>query len=105
VHYLYHRSTTMQEPICYLQDLFTLPTLRGKSIGRSLIEAVYERARAAGATRVYWHQPNGDAPLRSSREPFGIRRLSQGSLSERRSSTFTAQPPNFRPQFGHGPSP
>jgi hypothetical protein len=22
-HYLFHRSTTMIEPVCYLQDLFT----------------------------------------------------------------------------------
>jgi GNAT superfamily N-acetyltransferase len=63
VHYLFHRSTTMLEPICYLQDLFTLATLRGKGIGKALIEAVYERARAAGATRVYWqtHETNQTA--------------------------------------------
>lgn len=55
VHYLFHRSTTMIEPNCYLQDLFTLPATRGQGIGRALISAVYERATAAGASRVYWH--------------------------------------------------
>jgi GNAT superfamily N-acetyltransferase len=55
VHYLYHRSTTMLGPTCYLQDLFTLASERGQGVGRALIEAVYERARAAGAGRVYWH--------------------------------------------------
>jgi GNAT superfamily N-acetyltransferase len=55
VHYLFHRSTTMIQPTCYLQDLFTLEHTRGKGIGRALISAVYERARAAGTTRVYWH--------------------------------------------------
>ena len=45
----------MLGPICYLQDLFTDPALRGKGVGKLLIEAVYERARAAGSTRVYWH--------------------------------------------------
>jgi GNAT superfamily N-acetyltransferase len=54
-HYLFHRSTTMLGPICYLQDLFTDPALRGKGVGKLLIEAVYEKARLAGATRVYWH--------------------------------------------------
>jgi GNAT superfamily N-acetyltransferase len=54
-HYLFHRSTTMLGPICYLQDLFTDPALRGKGVGKQLIEAVYERARLAGSTRVYWH--------------------------------------------------
>jgi len=54
VHYLYHRSTTRLEHICYLQDLFTAPARRGSGIGRALIEAVYARARADGAKRVYW---------------------------------------------------
>jgi GNAT superfamily N-acetyltransferase len=60
VHYLFHRSTTMLGPTCYLQDLFTTEAARGQGIGRALIEAVYERARAAGSTRVYWqtHETN-----------------------------------------------
>ena len=39
-HYLFHRSTTRIELTCYLQDLFTLQSERGKGVGRSLIEAV-----------------------------------------------------------------
>ena len=54
VHYLFHRSTTRLADICYLQDLFTATHLRGRGVGRRLIEAVYEEARAAGCTRVYW---------------------------------------------------
>jgi GNAT superfamily N-acetyltransferase len=54
VHYLYHRSTTRLHDVCYLQDLFTVPELRGLGIGRRLIQAVYEAARAAGCSRVYW---------------------------------------------------
>jgi GNAT superfamily N-acetyltransferase len=40
--------------VCYLQDLFTAPALRGLGIGRRLIDAVYDAARAAGCSRVYW---------------------------------------------------
>jgi GNAT superfamily N-acetyltransferase len=40
VHYLYHRSTTRLRDVCYLQDLFTAPSLRGLGIGRRLILAV-----------------------------------------------------------------
>ncbi len=54
-HFLFHRSTIFIQPTCYLQDLFTVATERGRGIGRSLIEAVYERAKAAAAKRVYWH--------------------------------------------------
>ncbi|WP_445286928.1 GNAT family N-acetyltransferase [Variovorax atrisoli] len=53
-HYLFHRSTTRLEPTCYLQDLFTLPSERGKGVGQQLIEGVYERAKLAGVHRVYW---------------------------------------------------
>ena len=62
-HYLFHRSTTMIEPVCYLQDLFTAETARGKGVGRALIEEVYRRAREAGATRLYWltHETNATA--------------------------------------------
>lgn len=53
-HYLFHRSTTAIGPNCYIQDLFTSEVARGKSVGRALIEAVYECAKAAGSPRVYW---------------------------------------------------
>jgi GNAT superfamily N-acetyltransferase len=55
VHYLFHRSTTMLAPICYLQDLFTGEESRGKGVARALIQAVYLRASEAGCPRVYWH--------------------------------------------------
>lgn len=54
VHYLYHRSTTRLRDVCYLQDLFTAPSVRGLGIGRRLIQAVYSAAREAGCSRVYW---------------------------------------------------
>lgn len=53
-HYLFHRNTAMLGPTCYLQDLFTAQAARGAGVGRALIEAVYERARLSGSTRVYW---------------------------------------------------
>lgn len=63
VHYLFHRSTSMIELNCYLQDLFTIEEARGQGVGRALIEAVYERAREAGCSRVYWqtHETNQTA--------------------------------------------
>ena len=63
VHYLFHRSTWTIGDYCYLQDLFTVPEARGQGAGRALIEAVYDRAAVAGASRIYWltHETNATA--------------------------------------------
>src|ERR1700722_8858033 len=62
-HYIFHRSTIQIGPTCYLQDLFTSAASRGKGVGRALIKGVYEQARLAGSSRVYWltHQTNHTA--------------------------------------------
>ncbi|MBE9537749.1 MAG: GNAT family N-acetyltransferase [Proteobacteria bacterium] len=54
VHYLFHRHGWKLENVCYLQDLFVDKALRGTGAGRALIEAVYEKADAAGCPSVYW---------------------------------------------------
>ncbi|MDP2397002.1 MAG: GNAT family N-acetyltransferase [Burkholderiales bacterium] len=64
VHYLFHRNTAMLAPVCYLQDLFTVVNSRGQGVGRALIEAVYERAQAAGSPRVYWMTQEDNATAR-----------------------------------------
>ncbi|WP_428408855.1 N-acetyltransferase family protein [Hyphococcus sp.] len=64
-HYIFHRSTSMMNHNCYLQDLFTAEAARGKGVARALIEAVYERAKSAGSNRVYWltHETNSMARM------------------------------------------
>ncbi|WP_373889321.1 N-acetyltransferase family protein [Massilia sp. TS11] len=64
-HYLFHRSTTRLQPVCYLQDLFTAPAARGQGCGRALIDAVREAARAAGSSRLYWQTQATNAPARA----------------------------------------
>jgi GNAT superfamily N-acetyltransferase len=63
VHYLFHRSCWTVGDYCYLQDLFVAEGARSLGVGRALILAVEDRARAAGASRVYWltHETNADA--------------------------------------------
>jgi GNAT superfamily N-acetyltransferase len=60
---LFHRSTIQIAPACYLQDLFTSTAARGRGVGRALIDAVYARAVAANAGRLYWqtHESNSTA--------------------------------------------
>jgi GNAT superfamily N-acetyltransferase len=62
-HFLFHRSTTQLGPSCYLQDLYTVESARGRGVARALIDEVYQRAVAAGSPRVYWqtHETNATA--------------------------------------------
>ena len=63
VQYLYHRSCWTIGDYCYLQDLYVASDARGVGAGRALIDAVYEAAQKAGASRVYWntHETNATA--------------------------------------------
>ena len=63
-HYLFHRSTTMINNTCYLQDLFTAPEARGRGVGRALIAAAAEAARAGGSSRLYWLTQENNATAR-----------------------------------------
>lgn len=54
VHYLFHRHCWKIENVCYLQDLYADPSVRGRGVGRALIEAVYDAADANGTPAVYW---------------------------------------------------
>lgn len=54
VHGIYHRSCWTTSNYCYLQDLYVNPDIRGKGVGRKLIEAVYAKAEKDGANRVHW---------------------------------------------------
>ncbi len=64
-HYLFHRSTWLSGPMCYLQDLYTADSARGKGVARALIEAVYQSAEHAGASRVYWNTHEDNATARA----------------------------------------
>jgi GNAT superfamily N-acetyltransferase len=63
VNWITHRSCWTPGDYCYLQDLFAAPDIRGKGIGRALIEAVYAEAKARGCSRVHWltHETNTEA--------------------------------------------
>ena len=64
VQYLYHRSSWTPGNYCYLQDLFVADSARGLGLGRALIEAVYEKAKADGCSRVYWLTQTSNAQAR-----------------------------------------
>ena len=54
VHWIYHPHNWRVEDVIYLQDLYADPSVRGKGIGRALIEHVYDVADQGETPTVYW---------------------------------------------------
>ena len=72
-HYLFHRHGWSIENICYLQDLYADPEVRGQGIGRALIESVYDAADAAGAGQVYWLTQDFNTTARKLYDRIGVK--------------------------------
>ena len=53
-HCLFRPSTWTETDYCYLEDLFVDPNIRGKGIGRALMNKVFELAKEKNSKRVYW---------------------------------------------------
>lgn len=64
-HVIVHPSTWTRGRYAYLEDLFVAKTARGSDVGLRLIEAVYARADALGADKVYWHTQEYNGAARS----------------------------------------
>jgi GNAT superfamily N-acetyltransferase len=63
-HYFFHTATWHNE-VCYLQDLFVDPAVRGRGVARALIEAVAKAARERGADKLYWLTQTHNATARA----------------------------------------
>ncbi len=53
-HCLFRPSTWTKTDYCYLEDLFVDPNIRGKGVGRALMNRVIELAKEKNSKRVYW---------------------------------------------------
>ena len=56
----------------YLEELYVVPPLRGKGIGRALLESAMEAARAAGATHMDLNTGETDTAARALYESSGF---------------------------------
>lgn len=65
VNYVLHANTWTDRPVCYLEDLFVDPQVRGQGAGRAMIEAVIDLAKTQGWYRVYWQTKQGNATARA----------------------------------------
>ena len=71
-HYIYHAHNWRLEKVCYLQDLYTDPAVRGTGVGRKLIEAVYAAADTDGCPSVYWMTQDFNVQARQLYDRIGV---------------------------------
>lgn len=57
-------STWVKTPDCYLEDLFIDAGIRGKGIGRALIDDLISICKEKGWSRLYWHTNQDNAQAR-----------------------------------------
>jgi ribosomal protein S18 acetylase RimI-like enzyme len=63
------------KPEAYLQELYVVPPLRGRGIGRALLEATMDAAREAGATGIDLNTGETDTAARALYESSGFTNL------------------------------
>jgi ribosomal protein S18 acetylase RimI-like enzyme len=63
------------KPEAYLQELYVVPALRARGIGRALLEATMAAARAAGATGIDLNTGQTDSAARALYESCGFTNL------------------------------
>lgn len=69
--------------LMYLKDLFVLPELRGRGIGRALVAAVAQAAIDAGCERLEWVTERGNALARGAYKAMGLTELDRISYRVR----------------------
>ena len=54
MNYVLHLNLWTTKPVCYLEDLYTDPAVRGQGAGRALIESLKKTGKAENWHRIYW---------------------------------------------------
>ena len=65
-----HENTWETQPVCYLEDLYVMPSARGHGIGAALIEWLRNAMRAEGWARLYWVTRESNAQARRLYDKF-----------------------------------
>lgn len=88
--YFYKYSTFLAKPTLHLEDLFVLPTSRGKSIGKKLILYLVEEAQTNNCGRMEWDVLDWNKPAidfyeslnASAMKDWFTYRLDEGSMKK-----------------------
>ena len=70
--YSLQNSTWSEGGHCYLEDLFVDPAVRGKGVGRALIEYVKSYAIANNCSRLYWNTDEDNATARKLYDTYAL---------------------------------
>lgn len=65
-----HENTWEALPVCYLEDLYVLPSARGRGIATALLDWLRNAMRAEGWARVYWMTQQGNETARRLYDRF-----------------------------------
>jgi len=69
-HTVLHPHTWSPKTLCYLEDLYVAPGVRGRNVGHSLITFLWRKAEAEGWGRLYWHTETTNAAARRLYDRF-----------------------------------
>ena len=61
---LTHEGTWVKAPLLYLEDLFLDARMRGRGIGKALLDDLVAMSRQKGFSRLYWHTHKDNATAR-----------------------------------------
>ena len=70
--YSLQNSTWSEGGHCYLEDLFVDPAMRGKGVGRALIEYVKSYAIENNCSRLYWNTDEDNATARKLYDTYAL---------------------------------
>ena len=70
--YNLQNSTWSEGGHCYLEDLFVDPAVRGKGVGRALIEYVKSYAIENNCSRLYWNTDEDNATARRLYDTYAL---------------------------------
>ena len=65
-----HESSWTIAPVCYLEDLFVEPAVRGRGVGAALIQDIVHYSRQNGWARVHWHTEANNVSARRLYDRF-----------------------------------
>lgn len=66
-----HPTTWSESQFCYLNDLYVDPTIRGRGIGKLLIDDLIAKSEANGWARLYWSTKEDNAVARRLYDRYG----------------------------------